>query len=273
MNSWSSFLQEKSKLHGCNSFSLKKTLNTDLPPFFHSCTKGSQFVRKTSAHLRVYHRNAQFMPSVRVFRVSFEWSLLKSALSPGLDPEEPRSVFNSTFAEHSRWVFKVPHHQRFEPCGVSMSLSWGSPRAPPHVQTHILCTGISLDSLGDLHWTCNSAAKTKALQPCGDCWTLPSPGCAQRNGTRAQTEPTWALGRKICCDNCAAVTWDPFSSWLGLIIPIKTCREINNDVQRQDEERENTHIIRDAALETGLFFGLTTAENHKFFLVLPTWKI
>lgn len=156
------------------------------------------------------------MASVRVFRVFFEWSLLKSALSPGLDPENPRSVFNFTFVEHSRWVFIVPHHQWFEPCGVSMSLSWGSPRALPHMQTHLsfYLLWFTSDSLWDLHWTCNSAAKTKALQPCGDCWTLPSPGCAERNGTRAQTEQTWALWRKIHCDNCKTATWDPFSSWL-----------------------------------------------------------
>lgn len=102
MNSWSSFLQEKSKLHGCNSSSLKKPLNTDLPSSFHSCTKGFQFATKAVAHLRVYHRNTHFMSSVRVFRVFLEWSLLKSALSPGLDPENPRSVFNSIFLEHFR---------------------------------------------------------------------------------------------------------------------------------------------------------------------------
>lgn len=36
---------------------------------------------------------------------------------------------------------------------------------------------------------------------------------------------------------------------------------------------ENIHINEDAALQIGLFLRLTTAENHKFILVLPTWKM
>lgn len=53
-------------------------------------------------------------------------------------------------------------------------------------------------------------------------------------GLRQSKPAAWALWRKIHCDNCTAVTWDPFSSWLWLIIPIKTCRKINRDGQKQD---------------------------------------
>lgn len=74
--------------------------------------------------------------------------------------------------------------QWFEPCGFSITLSWGSPVPYPMCKLTSRCPL----RMWDLHWTCNSAAKTKALQCCGDCWALPSPGCAQRNGTRAQTE-------------------------------------------------------------------------------------
>lgn len=35
----------------------------------------------------------------------------------------------------------------------------------------------------------------------------------------------------------------------------------------------NIHIIKDAALQIDLFLSLATAENHKFILVLPAWRI
>lgn len=90
----------------CNSSSLKKPLKifshlfTLVPKAF--SLLGRLLHIWNALWLRVYHTNTHFMPSVRVLHVLFEWSLLKSALSPGLDPGNPRSVFNSTFVEPFR---------------------------------------------------------------------------------------------------------------------------------------------------------------------------
>lgn len=199
---------------------------------FHSCAKGFQFVRRAFARLEMPFGSGlstYFVPSVGVSEVFFERSLLKSALSPGLDPEKPRSVFNSAFCrafqvsiEFATWATVWTVWFFHEP---QLTTPSSLPRVPAHLT--------SCDLLWDLHWTCKSAAKNKALRGCGDCWTLSSPGCAQWNGTRAQPEQiSWALWRKIHCANRTAVTWDPFSSWLWLIIPVKTHRKISNDGQR-----------------------------------------
>lgn len=148
------------------------------------------------------------MPSVGVSEVFFEWSLLKSALSPGFDPENPRSVFNSTFVERFRWVLNVPHEPRFEPCGFFMNLSQQSPHALPHVPitSHCLiyceiCTGhVSL------------LPKTKLSAVVGSAEHCPAPG--------AHSEMVPGLRQNKSVGLCVGKFTVPISQqWHGIPFP------------------------------------------------------